>query len=182
MHAEKIGSVSDRSRFAFDRALGPLQKYLARPGAFNVHANPSGRIFIEERGRSKYEAPEQMTEVECEGLIGICQSHRHRADFAAVIAAFVRRSRRLRRSRPSVLRASGSGSPATFRNHASEVIPWASYDIDDEGEDGTSLIRAGNVDISNYCNRLAISKRLARRPCAESRRNPTLSNSRKHLN
>ena len=65
-------SPAVRSRYALDRALGPLRQYLERDGVHDVHANPSGRIFVEERGRGKYEAPETMTEVEREGLIGIC--------------------------------------------------------------------------------------------------------------
>jgi hypothetical protein len=135
MHAAKIVSVSDRSRFAFDRALGPLKQYLAREGVQNVHCNPDGRIFVEERGRGKYEAPETMTEVEREGLIGICANETKTGPIS-------RLSSRLAFDLPHGYDARGQAFcapvgpkwPVTFRNHATEVVPWDTYDIDDDDE------------------------------------------------
>jgi Flp pilus assembly CpaF family ATPase len=150
MSATNVISVADRNRFAFDRALGPVQKYLSRPGVFNVHCNPDSRIFIEERGRGKYEAPETMTEVEREGLIGICANETKTGPIS-------RLSSRLAFDLPHGYDARGQafcgpvgpGWPVTFRNHATEVIPWSTYDIDDDDEgeidNGISLIRASNV-------------------------------------
>jgi hypothetical protein len=64
------GLIDNRGRAAFDRALGPLRQYLERPTVYNVNANPDGRIFVEERGRGKYKAPETKSELQREGLIG----------------------------------------------------------------------------------------------------------------
>jgi len=145
-----IASLTDRSRFAFDRALGPVQKYLARDGVYNVHCNPSGLLFVEERGRGKYEAPETMTELEREAMIGICANETRSGPIS-------RLSSRLAFDVPNGYDARGQafcapvgpGWPATFRNHATEVIPWDAYAIDDDDEgdvdNGTSLIRASNA-------------------------------------
>lgn len=143
-------SPAARSRYALDRALGPLRQYLERDGVHDVHANPSGRIFVEERGRGKYEAPETMIEVEREGLIGICANDTKTGPIS-------RLSSRLSFDLPHGYHARGQafcapvgpGWPLTFRNHATEVIPWGSYDIDDDDEgevdNGISLIRASSV-------------------------------------
>jgi Flp pilus assembly CpaF family ATPase len=143
-------SPAARSRYALDRALGPLRQYLERDGVYNVNANPDGRIFVEERGRGKFEAPETMTEIEREALIGILANETKTGPIS-------RLSSRLAFDMPHGFDARGQafcapvgpGWPATFRNLATEVIPWDTYDIDDDDEgevdNGTSLIRAGNV-------------------------------------
>jgi Flp pilus assembly CpaF family ATPase len=136
---------ASRSRFAFDRALGPLRQYLARPGVYNVNANPDDRIFVEERGRGKYEAPETMTELEREALVGILANETRTGPIS-------RLSSRLAFDLPHGYDGRGQAFtapvgprwPLMLRLHATQIIPWDSYaiDDDDEGEDnGLTPIR-----------------------------------------
>ncbi len=129
MHTSALApSQVRRGRAAFDRALGPLKQYLDRAGTYNVNANPDGRIFVEERGRGKYEAPETMTEVEREALIGILANETQTGPIS-------RLSSRLAFDMPYGYDARGQafcapvgpGWPLMLRNHATDVIPFDSY-------------------------------------------------------
>ncbi len=123
MQASDVLSHASRSRFAFDRALGPLRQYLEREGVFNVNCNADGRIFVEERGRGKYEAPETMDELEREALVGILANETKTGPIS-------RLSSRLAFDLPhgydgrgqAFCEPVGPGWPLMLRNHASEIL------------------------------------------------------------
>jgi Flp pilus assembly CpaF family ATPase len=126
--AQSVGPTAERNRSAFDRALGPLRQYIERPGVYNVNANPDGRIFVEERGRGKYEAPETMSELQREGLIGIIANETKTGPIS-------RLSSRLAFDLPfgyagrgqAFCAPVGPGWPLMLRNHAAQVIPSSAY-------------------------------------------------------
>ncbi|MGP6157910.1 MAG: ATPase, T2SS/T4P/T4SS family [Vulcanimicrobiaceae bacterium] len=129
--------------------MGPIKQYLERETVYNVNCNQDDRIFVEERGRGKYEAPETMTELEREALTGILANETKTGPIS-------RLSSRLAFDLPhgyngrgqAFCSPVGSHWPLMLRNHSTQIIPWDSYaiDDDDEGEDnGLAPIRAATA-------------------------------------
>ena len=146
LEARAAGSIDKRGRAAFDRALGPLRQYLERPGVYNVNANTDGRIFVEERGRGKYEAHETMSEVEREGLIGIVANETRTGPIS-------RLSSRLAFDLPygyagrgqAFCAPVGPGWPLMLRNHAVEIVPSSAYTFRRTTRTNREPIRATTV-------------------------------------
>lgn len=144
--AGQVTSVSERNRAVFDRALGPIRQYLERPTVYNVNANPDGRIFVEERGLGKYEAPETMTALEREGLIGIIANETKTGPIS-------RLSSRLAFDLPygyagrgqAFCAPVGPGWPLMLRNHAATIVPASSYTFRRAKATNREPIRAATI-------------------------------------
>jgi Flp pilus assembly CpaF family ATPase len=115
-------TVSDRNRYAFDRALGPLRQYLARDGVYNANVNADDSIWIEERGRGKYLAPETMTEIEREALIGIIANTADAGPISKLSSSMAFDMPFYNARGQAFCAPIGPKWPLMLRNHATEIL------------------------------------------------------------
>ncbi len=133
-YAHLQAAAAEISRANFDALLGPLRTYLDDPLTYNANVNADGRIFIEHAECGKFCAPETMERAAREALVGNlanrngksvdalharldCDLPYYRvrvqafappvADWALMLRAHARRSRRLKERWAGLPQATG---------------------------------------------------------------------------